>query len=374
MHKIIIRIFCLLAVFSFCFLIFNVFVFGDKIKIKEENGVIVVYNPKKPDPPPGIPTRLILEEDLTIGVKEGQEEYMFLEATRLDVDDEENIYILDRKASLVRVYDKNGKFCRTIGKKGQGPGEFQRPRDIYITPQKEILVNDGSTRRLLFFALDGTFLKETSAGKMWLFIDPKVDSNGNVIGGYMVLDKKPSFQLKTFNPDLEPQKDIATMEMAKPPVIDPRFPRIYWDVMENDKLIWAVQTKYELHIVDAKGEQIRRIIKDYDPVDFTEEDKNKALELGLYEGPGVKLLWPKHHLAFMEFTCDDQEQIFVRTYEKKEEQEKGNYYDIFDPEGRYIAKVFLDVIPRVWKKGKMYAFYDDEEGYRFIKRYNVIWQ
>lgn len=377
MHKIIIRIFYLLAVFSFCFLIFNVFVFGDKIKIKEENGVIVVYNPKKPDPPPGIPTELILEEDLTIGVKEGEEEYMFLEATRLDVDDEENIYVLDRKASQVRVYDKNGQFCRTIGKKGQGPGEFQRPRDIYITSQKEILVNDSSTRRLYFFTLEGKFLREASAGNMWLFLDPKADSKGNIYASFMVLDEKPSSQLKKFKSNLESISDITILEMAKPPVLDPRFPRIYWFVMENDKLIWSVQTQYEFHILNAEGKLIRKIVKDYDPVDFNEEDKERVLER-LYGGQpppsDVKLEWPKHQLAFMDVTVDDQGRLFVKTYEKKDGEKEASYYDVFDREGRYIAKVFLDVTPRIWKKGKMYTFYDDEEGYRFVKKYNVVWQ
>lgn len=377
MRKKIIAAFALLVVFSFCFFIFSVFVYADKIKIKEENGVTVVYNPKKPAPPPDVPTKLILEEDLAIGAKEGEEEYMFSEATRLDVDVEGNIYVLDRKASHIKVFDKEGKFLRTIGNKGQGPGEFQGPRDIYITPQKEILVNDSSTRRLHFFTLDGKFLREASAGKMWLFMGPKADLKGNIYAIFMVLDERPSYQLKKFNSDLEPILDIATFKLAKPPVLDPRFPMIHWGMMERSKIIWGVPVQYEFHILNAEGELIRKIVKDYDPVDFTEEDKEEVLER-LYGGQpppsDVKLEWPKHQLAFEDFTVDNQERLFVRTYEKKEKEDKGSYYDIFDCEGRYIAKVFLDVVPRIWKKGKMYTFYDDDEGYRFVKRYNVIWQ
>lgn len=333
----------------------------------------VVHNPKKPASPPGVPAKMILKEDLTIGVKDGEEEYMFLEAIQLDVDEEESIYVLDRKASRIKVYDKNGKFLRAIGKRGQGPGEVQGPRDIQITPQNEILVNDMSTRRLLFFNLDGQFLREASAGKMWLFIDPKANSKGNIIGGYMVLDEKPSFQLKKFNPNLEPIEDITTLEVAKPPVIDPRFPRIHWDVMEGDRIIWGVQSQYVFHILDGEGKLIRKIVKDYDPVDFTEEDKGSVLG-GQPPPSDVKYEWPKHQLAFQSFSCDDRGRIFVRTYEKKEGQEKGNYYDIFDSEGRYVAKVVIEVRPRVWKKGKMYGFYEDEEGYRFVKRYAIFWE
>ena len=72
----------------FCLFISGNFLYAQKIKIKTENGVTVVYNPKNPAPPPGTPTKLILKEDLIIGEKEGSEEYMFSRIESLDVDDE----------------------------------------------------------------------------------------------------------------------------------------------------------------------------------------------------------------------------------------------------------------------------------------------
>ena len=362
-----------ILVFCLVFLVMVVSLRSDKIEIKKENGVTVIYNPKKPSPPAGIPTELILEEDLTLGVREGQEEYMLLDPTDIDVDNNGNIYVLDRKAFHIKVFDKEGQFLRTIGKKGQGPGEMQRPRDIDITPQGELLINDGATRRLLFFSLEGNFLKEISAGKLWLFVDPKADSDGNIVGSFIIMAEIPSHQLKKFNPMLEPVSDIFTLELAKPPAMDTRFPRIYWEIMEGNFLVWGTQTKYELHILDSGGKEIRRIVKDYDPVEFTKEDKEKVLERGLYEGPDVKLIWHKHHLAFMDFTCDEQGRIFVRSFEKTKD-EKSHFYDIFDPEGRYIAKIPLEIRPRIWKTKKMYTIYEDEEGYRFVKRYAVDWK
>jgi len=334
-----------ILVLFLCFLMMAASLHSDEIKIKKENGLTVIHNPKRPSPPPGLPTELILEEDLSIGVKEGQEEYMFLEPVDLDADDSGNIYVLDRKACHIKVFNREGQFVRTIGKKGQGPGEFQGPRDFDLTPTKELLVNDMSTRRLLYFTLEGDFIKEASAGKMWLFV----------------------------NSSLESILEIFTLEMAKPPEIDTCFPRMYWEIVEGNFLIWGAQTKYELHILDSRGKEVRKIVKDYDPVEFTKEDKDKVLERGLYEGPGVKLIWPKHHLAFMEFTCDELGRIFVRSYEKAKDG-KSHFYDIFDPEGRYIAKVPLQIRPRVWKEKKMYIIYENEEGYRFIKRYAVDWK
>lgn len=366
----------LITIFIYCILFATGLLHPEKIKIKTEKGVTVIYNPKKPAPPPGEPSQLILVEDLTIGVKEGQENYIFLRPVDLDVDAQGNIYVLDRKASHIKVYDKNGKFLRTISKKGQGPGEVQGPRDIHINPKGEILVNDLSTRRLLFFSLDGQFIREVSAGKMWMLLNPKVDNSGNIIAAFTLMGKEFKEELKKFNSQLKPILAIASIPVAKPPVINPYFPRVYWCLTKEDNIIWGVTTKYEFNILNPQGKLIKKIIKDYNPEKITREDKAKIIK-DMYGDnpvpPEVKLEFSKNFPAFWEFTCDEQGRIFVRTHEKTKE-EKGSYYDIFDPEGRYIAKVFLKVRPRLWKRNKMYTIYEDEEGYRFVKRYKVKWK
>ena len=352
------------------------FLQAQKIEIKKENGVIVVYNPKKPAPPPGALVKLVLKEDFTIGVKEGDEKHMILEARDMDVDDSGNIYIVDRKAGHIKVFDENGTFVRTVGKKGKGPGETDRPRNIQITAQKEIAVSDSSSRRILFFSLDGKFLREVSSAKLTLFLEPKVDTKGNFVGSYMVFSKEPSSELKKFNKKLVPILDINSLRLARPPVIDARFPRHYWQITKEDNLLWGVSTRYELQVLNQEGKLIKKIIKDYDPVPITKEYKEKWLKDTYGDAgpmPGSKFEWGKHHLAFRDLRLDDEGRIFVQTYERIEEG-KGGCYDVFDTEGRYIAKVFLEVKPLVWKRNKMYTIYEDEEGYHFVKRYTVEWK
>jgi len=366
----------LITIFICCFLFAAGLLHPEKIKIKTEKGVTVVYNPKKPAPPPGEPSQLILKEDLTIGLKEGQEDYILLQPVDLDVDAQGNIYVLDRKASHIKVYDKNGKFLRTISKKGQGPGEVQGPRDIHITPEGEILVNDTLTRRLLFFSLDGKFIREVSAGKMWMLLNPKVDTSGNIIAAFTLMGEEFKEELKKFDSQLKPILTIASIPVGKPPVFNPYFPRVYWCVDKEDNIIWGITTKYEFNIINHQGKLIKKIVKDYNPEKITKKDKAKMIKDMYGDNPvpsDVKLEFPKNFPAFWEFTCDKQGRIFVRTHEK-EKEEKGSYYDVFDPEGRYIAKVFLKVRPRLWKQNKMYTIYEDEEGYRYIKRFSVAWK
>lgn len=349
---------------------------AQKITIKQENGITVVSNPKTPAPPPDTPVKLVLKEDFTIGVKEGDEKYMFLSARDIDVDDAGNIYVLDTKAAHIKVFDENGTFVKTIGKKGEGPGEAERPRFLQITLQEEIMVCDASSGRILFFDMSGKFLRKISIAKFTMFMNQKRDLRGNTVGSYMVFSDQPVQELKKFNEEMESILDINTLKMLKRPRIDARFPRQYWQINKDGSIIWGVNTRYELQVINPDGKVTKKIIKDYDPVSITKEYKEKWIKETFGEEgpmPGTKFVWGKHHLAFRDIRLDDEGRIFVQTYEKIGES-SGGYYDIFDSEGRYIAKVFLEVEPLVWKKNKMYTIYEDGDGYRFIKRFSVAWE
>lgn len=349
---------------------------GQEIKIKVENGVTVVHNPLKPAPPPGLPTRLVLREEIAIGNKEGREEDMLLQPIDIDTDDDGNMYILDRKALHIKVYDGQGQLVRTIGKKGQGPGEFQSPSDIQITPQKEILVCDPVVRKLLFFRLDGSFLRELSAGKMWLFGRAKVDSKGNVIGDHTIIDQEARSDLIKFSPLLKPTFTIGSFPIAKPPVFNPYFPLVFFDVTQEDKIVWGITTEYEFRVINPDGQLVKRILKDHRPERLTKEDQEKRSKEIWGDSPvpsDVRVDWPASFPAFQEFTMDDRGWLLVRTYEKTSDP-KASSYDIFDGEGRYIARILLAQRPRHWKKGKLYTIEEDEESYRSVKKYSVSWE
>ena len=65
--------------------------------IRIEDGVTIVRNPMEPVRMPGGPTGLVLEKNLRIGIGEGDENYMFAEVRAVQVDNQDNIYVLDTK-------------------------------------------------------------------------------------------------------------------------------------------------------------------------------------------------------------------------------------------------------------------------------------
>src|SRR6185295_3270503 len=57
-------------------------------------------------------------------------------------------------------FDKNGKFIKSWGKKGTGPGEFDTPHSLALDSRGRLFVADRANNRIQIFDQDGKFLEE----------------------------------------------------------------------------------------------------------------------------------------------------------------------------------------------------------------------
>jgi hypothetical protein len=352
----------------------------DDVRIETENGIQVVHNPKNPSPLPGTPKQIIVTEELCIGDEEGAENFVFSQIRSVQIDEAENIYVADSKEACVKVFDKSGNYIRRFGHKGQGPGEIQFPLRMHLFAGKKILIYDNRNRRLSFFSLDGELLKEIPIGK-YDFERTIPDSKGNIITHLIYRGDKWVNEIKKFDPNLNPILTIKTIEEEITPyVIAMVSPNFNVRVMANDNIVWGypLDFKYEIVVVSPEGKTIRKIVKDYDPVTITEEEKQELIKAQFGDRelpPEYKLEFPESYFPYYYFVCGDEGRIYVRTYERDKE---GNIrYDVFSPEGRYIAKFYfpeLDLIYLV-RKNKIYSIiWEDDRGIPVVKRYSRIWK
>jgi len=351
---------------------------AQEVKIKIEDGVQVVYNPKKPVSIPGTPTNIHVQEDLCIGDEEALEDFIFSQIRSVTVDEEENIYVLDSKEIRIKVFDKNGKPLRTFGKKGQGPGEIQMPTRMYLTSEKEILIYDQGNRRLSFYSCDGQCLREISTAK-YFFSRTIPDSQGNIITQQLIPGDKVLYEIKKYDLDLNPVISIVSIEIERNfRVLNMVTPSLNVRVMKNDNIVWGYPEEYEIFVVNPEGQTIRKIVKDYKPVKITNEEKEKLVKdtFGDQGIPsGIKVQFPKNYYPYYFLIPGDKERIYVRTYEKNKH---GDFiYNVFDPKGIYIADFTLPVIDFLYviKNNKMYTMvWEDEKGIPVVKRYNMTWK
>jgi hypothetical protein len=127
---------------------------GSKV-IKDD--VIYINNPEKPVYYKNKLPFPKLTKIMSIGVEDGDERYILGNIFGIAFDREENIYLLDNPYHCIKVYDKNGKYLKQIGKKGQGPGEFDKPFRISITTEDKIVVFDMGNRRICVLNKQGDF-------------------------------------------------------------------------------------------------------------------------------------------------------------------------------------------------------------------------
>ncbi len=74
----------------------------------------------------------------------------------MDIDSAGRIYVADRKQKHVKVFSPSGDLLHTIGRGGQGPGEFVSPASVSIHGQR-IGVGDVSGR-VTIFDLQGSYI------------------------------------------------------------------------------------------------------------------------------------------------------------------------------------------------------------------------
>jgi sugar lactone lactonase YvrE len=72
-----------------------------------------------------------------------------------------DIFVADGhvNARIVK-FDKDGKFIKAWGRKGEGPGEFNLPHTLVIDSRGRVLVGDRSNNRIQIFDQDGAFLDQ----------------------------------------------------------------------------------------------------------------------------------------------------------------------------------------------------------------------
>ena len=349
-------------------------------KVKTENGVTIVTNGKKPDPPKGAPTKLILEEVYTVGGGDAPDS-SFVEISGLDVLKDGTVYVLDMKDSRVKVFDAKGLFLRAFGKAGQGPGELNQPVGILITPEKEVLVEDALNRRLAIFALDGTFSRQVSTARALGLSGIQMDGMGRIVARSMGLGEagKMTMDVKTYDKDFNPMIKLASFEfpISTQAKINPfSAMSLLFELDRQGFLYFGSQRGYEIKVLSPEGNLLKTIGREYDPVAITQEDKDEMYGLiPNVSGVNVRdmIQFPEHFPPFGNFVLADEGRLLVRTYEKGRAK-KEYYWDVFDAEGRYIAKVPIVHEIRLWQDGRAYFFVEDEDGYKTLRCCRARWE
>ena len=116
------------------------------------DGVVHVLNPAAPAE---APETITPEELWRMGGDDDDEEVIFGVLTSIATDSEGNVYLLDMQLSQVYVYSADGEYLNTIGREGEGPGEFRRAGDMFIAPDGNVAVMQRMPGKIILLSTQG---------------------------------------------------------------------------------------------------------------------------------------------------------------------------------------------------------------------------
>lgn len=217
-------------------------------------------------------------------------------------DASDNLYVLDRQASHVLVYDRTGRFIRQIGSKGEGPGELMVPLQLTVAGDGTVIVSDLGRRGYSLFRPDGTFIRNVlvegfmpgfAGGIGWhprggvvaAYREPPRPGSGTQTQNVMPLLFQPlaggaPTRLYNIPQTLRVEQQSSgpgqvQMRVSPPPMFSPA---VLFGVLPNGQTALSFTSGYTVRILDASGTTVRYLQRPMRTRLTTEADRQRGRE------------------------------------------------------------------------------------------------
>lgn len=352
--------------------------------IEYRNGVKVIQNPG--DPVYGR-LHLDLDKDLSLSSEE-DDEFMFYRVEDIGVDSERSIYVLDAGNHRIQKYDSQGSYLQTIGRKGQGPGEFDTPYGMFVSFEDVIYVHDGM--KIKVFEKNGHFIQDVTLESFTH--DISVDSSGNIWGiGRLpseegrtrsIIKLNKSGKLERIIADFPPPKAAVRSEGGRGVMFfigHEYVPQLSFIPIDGKTLLYAHSSNYELHLIDENGEPEALITADIPRSSISQKEKDEIYrKYSDFEKKWPKdvvkdaIQFPPHRPFFDKVLADDRGRIYVERVKSILDKSEGIEFDIFSRDGTYLYRTNLPVSPEIIKEGFLYHIHSEEvTGGIVVQRFRI---
>lgn len=332
-------------------------------------------------------TTLNLEKELSIDLaREDIGKLGLADIYNFGVDSAGNIYVLNGKPVeyFIFKFDGKGHFLKSFGKKGQGPGELQWTLSIRCDSQDNVIVSDPEIRKNIVFDPQGKLIRETAFQKDVYALYP-LDNEKYI--SYWRKWTSPTedhfnYYFGLSGPGLNGVRVLDSCKWPNPRkygIRGNRMNRVFnWKTSGSRIYVGNEDRGYEFLVFDLEGNLLRKIRKDHEPIEIQLSEDNKKKIIA--ERPGIKVVFPEFWTPFGSFFVDDENRLYVQTYETGENQ-KDYLYDIFNQKGIYISRKSLPIKlavdiegDAVVKKDRLYCVQEKESGYKELAVYRMMWE
>jgi hypothetical protein len=370
---------------------------GTQVEKITENGVEVVINHLEPYRIPGVPSALKLEEVLSIDTE--KDEILKTGLTSIEsfcLDGDGNIYFMMRQSpeNFIYKFDSSGKFLRSFGRKGQGPGEFDWGGDILIDEENRVIAKDMTKEIVYIFAGDGSLLEEIKLGKS-IVLERRLGQKKYLTWWQETDPVKPVMRNHycISNDRLNENQEFYTYEFddaGRAPRWRPVGGALILGASDKNIFVGDATGGYEIFVFDFSGKLARKIRKEFRPVPVPEQYKALLKKVMSRYTRGQELMnkleLAAHLAPFRHLFTDDQGRLYVMSSERA--GERNYWYDIFTSEGAFIGRFQLDNVRITYVEGqqysanptqvvvrgdRLYCLREKDNGFMVMAVYRMIW-
>jgi len=354
--------------------------------IVTENGVRIVHNVRGGTW--GTSPKVSIELVRTLGdVNTDDENLAFDFPADLAVDAAGNIYVADSRNQRIQVFSPEGRYLRTIGRKGQGPGEFAATSSIDFDGEGRLHALDSQQRRIQVFTPKGELVRTKPTTKLEirqlrLLRSGKIAVESNVRGPKLV---------QLLGPDLAPLAEFGE-------------PFDYGDELTNSAgNSWEFAVDREDNII--LGFRLQNRIEKYSPdgqliwrADRELNYSTKVVEKAKREGSGThfRISYPRFNSVSKGLAADGSGRIWAVTCDRQirkdeevvvmiegfadgretrkvigdTERRKTDMYklEIFAPDGVLLGEIPLThFVDGIWIYGDRLFLLDRDRGVQFYE-------
>jgi hypothetical protein len=334
-------------------------------KVETVNGVRVVHN-EKGGGRVGSP-KVRLELVRTIGGLDEKDPNLAFSAP-YDVvrDTAGNILVLDIRECRVQKLDPEGKFLMSIGRRGQGPGEFQSPSSMDVDEANNLFVFDAMGRKIEVFSPEGRSLNTIKLETYGFHSIRRLKSRQFVKGGALFLrdltegSRKLPKLLSIVERDGRIQKSFGDATDYKDPNVNAHASGFSFDKDAQENIFLSMIYENRVEKYGPDGKLVWRADR---PLNYGTEVIDKGFIRSDERGTGIQQ--PRMNMVSMGIAADGAGRIWVNTYDrqmKPEEQgssitvggatrttkqaniEKMDIHkiEIFDPDGVLLGEIPLN--------------------------------
>jgi len=307
------------------------------------------------------------------------DEAIFRNPRFLAVDPKGNVYVSDWASNHIKVFGPDGKFLRTIGRAGQGPGELGGPSVIEVSGDR-FIIWESMNSRFSILTLDGKLIKTAPRlpqgvwgdlfglkalpdGRLIAFIDKGLDAE-KFQGG--PLPSERAYAVLLLSPDLSVvktlfEKSIRRRNWFRHPQTQgvgqaafPYHPDIVFDASPAGMLAIGYSLGYDIGLYDPEGMQKASIHRPTQPVKIEERDRKahfNVFTMRVFVNNQMETVtgapdyivkateFPENFPPYRGVSFDGKGNLWVQIYPA---DRTTNVFDVFGADGRYLNRITVE--------------------------------